>query len=84
MMAPSARTAESAGRRALRNVALAYLAEAENSPQAARQAYDHATNMTDMIAALKILAHQFPGTEEANTALADFRRPFRRRAAGAG
>ncbi|MCD1632934.1 aminopeptidase N [Martelella mediterranea] len=68
--------ADSAGRRALRNTALAYLAEAEKSPLPARQAYDAATNMTDMIAALRILAHQFPGSAETSAVLADFRQRF--------
>ena len=68
--------AGSAGRRALRNAALAYLAEAEKSPRPARQAYDAATNMTDMIAALRILAHQFPSSAETSAVLADFRQRF--------
>ncbi|MEO2038856.1 MAG: DUF3458 domain-containing protein, partial [Martelella sp.] len=68
--------ADSAGRRALRNTALAYLAEAEQSPLPAQCAYEAATNMTDMIAALRILAHQFPGSGETGAVLADFRQRF--------
>ncbi|AJY48196.1 aminopeptidase N [Martelella endophytica] len=68
--------ADSAGRRALRNTALAYLASATDEPGAARAAYDAATNMTDMIAALRILAHQFPDAEETAAVLDDFRHRF--------
>ena len=70
--------AESAGKRALRNTALAYLAEASADPAPAKAAYDAATNMTDMLAAMRILAHQFPKADATQAALADFRERFAR------
>jgi len=54
---PFAPTAEQAGRRALRNAALAYLT-ADYGPAAAKlakESFDRADNMTDTIAALSIL-----------------------------
>ena len=73
---PFSPDADSAGRRALRNAALAYLTVADQSPKAADDAYRSATNMTDMIAALRILAHQFPDSTEAVEALSNFRKRF--------
>ena len=64
--------AESAGRRALANAALGYLAAASGDPSLAAERYAGAANMTDRLAALAILAHRFPGTEAAKKALADF------------
>ncbi|WP_319517167.1 aminopeptidase N [uncultured Martelella sp.] len=68
--------AQSAGRRALRNAALVLAAAAEKSPRRASQAYESADNMTDMLAAMRVLAHQFAGSAEAENALANFRRRF--------
>ncbi|TNB47005.1 aminopeptidase N [Martelella lutilitoris] len=68
--------AASAGRRALANAALALAAAAENTPARASRAYQAADNMTDMLAAMRVLAHQFAGSDEAEDALSDFRRRF--------
>jgi aminopeptidase N len=69
---PYSPDATSAGRRALRNVALDLLAATGAPPAIARAArqYDAADNMTDRMAALATLSqHQVP---ERDTALADF------------
>jgi aminopeptidase N len=68
--------AQSAGRRALRNAALAYLSHAEGSPARAKAAFDAANNMTDLSQALTILAHRFPDSVETEAALAAFRDRF--------
>ncbi|MEZ2220660.1 aminopeptidase N [Rhizobium sp. RCC_161_2] len=68
--------AASAGRRALRNAALTYLSQSDDSPARAKAAYDGANNMTDLSAALTILAHRFPDTAEAKAALKDFHDRF--------
>jgi aminopeptidase N len=64
--------AGSAGRRALRNAALAYLSHADNAPLRAKAAFDAANNMTDLMQSLTILAHRFPDSDEAIDALATF------------
>lgn len=76
--APFSADAESAGKRALRNIALSYLAAANGDATPAKEAYDRATNMTDRIAALRILAHQFTGAAETKAALEDYRERFAR------
>ncbi len=61
------------GRRSLKNLALAYLMAAGH-PQAltiAQQQFNHATNMTDRMAALSILAQEHP-SEEASQAITLF------------
>jgi aminopeptidase N len=68
--------AKAAGRRALKNAALAYVVQAENDPLKAAEAYGKADNMTDLSHALSVLAHHFPGTEETKAALADFETRF--------
>ena len=74
-------TAEAAGRRALKNLALSYLAECEAPRDAirlARAQYDHANNMTDRMAALSALlnAEVTTGDDCAREALADFYQRF--------
>ncbi|MBB3608832.1 aminopeptidase N [Rhizobium sp. BK602] len=73
---PFSPDAASAGRRALRNAALSYLSQSDDSPARAKAAYDAANNMTDLSAALTILAHRFPETDEAKAALANFHDRF--------
>ncbi|NTI73909.1 aminopeptidase N [Rhizobium rhizogenes] len=73
---PFSPDAASAGRRALRNAALTYLSLSDDSPTRAKAAYDAADNMTDLSAALTILAHRFPDTAEAKAALKDFHDRF--------
>ncbi|MGV2182582.1 aminopeptidase N [Agrobacterium rhizogenes] len=73
---PFSPDAASAGRRALRNAALTYLSLSDDSPTRAKAAYDAADNMTDLNAALTILAHRFPDTAEAKAALKDFHDRF--------
>jgi aminopeptidase N len=68
--------AESAGRRALRNAALSYLSLSDDAPDRAKAAFDAANNMTDLSAALMILAHRFPDSAETQDALAAFRDRF--------
>jgi aminopeptidase N len=69
---PFAPDAASAGKRALAATTLSYLSIAEQSPARAKACFDAADNMTDLTAALSILAQQFPGSEEADGALAAF------------
>ncbi|AXV14785.1 aminopeptidase N [Neorhizobium sp. SOG26] len=64
--------AESAGKRALRNIALSYLTYSENSPARAAEAFASSDNMTDLAQALTLLAHRFPSSSEATSALASF------------
>jgi len=73
---PYSPDAASAGKRALANILLDYLTRAENTPQRPADAYDKADNMTDRMAALRILAHQFPHAEQTKTALQDFATRF--------
>ncbi|MFS8044753.1 aminopeptidase N [Rhizobium sp. BR 314] len=73
---PFSPDAASAGRRALRNAALAYLSQLDGNPARAKAAYDAANNMTDLSAALTILAHQFPESAETAAALEHFRDRF--------
>jgi len=68
--------AASAGRRALANILLDYIALAENSADQAAQLYDAADNMTDRLAALRVLVHRFPEGEESAAALQDFEERF--------
>jgi aminopeptidase N len=63
--------AESAGRRALRNGLLDYVAAGGGPAEAASQ-FATADNMTDRFAALTVLAHRFGGSKEAQSALAAF------------
>ncbi|KAF1024580.1 MAG: Aminopeptidase N [Burkholderia plantarii] len=76
-------TPEAAGHRALKNLALAYLAELDTSADAVRLAtaqYDTADNMTDRAAALGALLSASAGSaqaaEPAQRALADFYQRF--------
>ena len=64
--------AESAGRRALRNVALDYLSAGQDSPELAWSQFEQATNMTARAAALGVLAHRFSGHPRTTGALARF------------
>jgi aminopeptidase N len=68
--------AQSAGQRALRNTALTYLALSDNTPERAKAAFEAADNMTDLSAALTILAHRFPEAADTQAALAAFRDRF--------
>jgi aminopeptidase N len=68
--------AEGAGHRALRNAALAYLAVADGTPARAVEAFAAADNMTDLSAALTVLAHRFPDAPETAAALETFRARF--------
>ncbi|MDQ0454259.1 aminopeptidase N [Rhizobium paknamense] len=68
--------AASAGKRALKNAALSYLAHASKSPTAAAQAFADADNMTDLSQALSVLAQHFPDAEETQAALSSFESRF--------
>jgi aminopeptidase N len=70
---PFSPDAASAGRRALRNTALAFLSQSDNAPGRAKAVFDTANNMTDLSYALTVLAHRFPDTAEATEALASFK-----------
>jgi aminopeptidase N len=69
---PFSPDAASAGRRALRNVLLDYLAAGSGAPDIALRQFESAGNMTERAAALSVLAHQFPRAEAAERALAAF------------
>lgn len=73
---PFSPDADGAGRRALRGVALSYLAAAEQAPGRVKAAFDVADNMTDLSQALCILAHRFPDAAETTAALDAFRARF--------
>jgi aminopeptidase N len=64
--------AASAGRRALRNMLLDYLATLPGGAELAADHFAQATNMTDRAAALTVLAHRHGGTSQAREALAAF------------
>ncbi len=64
--------AASAGRRALRNTLLDYLAILPDGARLAARHFAGATNMTDRAAAMTVLAHRHQGTTEARDALAAF------------
>ncbi|SCB60702.1 alanyl aminopeptidase. Metallo peptidase. MEROPS family M01 [Rhizobium aethiopicum] len=68
--------AKSAGLRALRNSALAYVSYAEQTPVRAKAAFEAANNMTDLSHALTLLVHHFPESAETSEALAAFRDRF--------
>ncbi len=68
--------AASAGRRALRNAALGFLALSESAPAGAAGAFARADNMTDLSQALTVLAHRFPDSSETKSALATFEQRF--------
>jgi aminopeptidase N len=68
--------AASAGRRALRNTLLDYLAILPGGAGLAARHFDAATNMTDRAAALTVLAHRHAGTPETKAALAAFEERF--------
>ncbi|MDR7031745.1 aminopeptidase N [Mesorhizobium sp. BE184] len=64
--------AASAGRRALRNVLLDYLAFLPGGAELAAEHFETATNMTDRSAALAVLAHRHAGSPRTMDALAAF------------
>ncbi len=68
--------AASAGRRALSNSLLTFLAAAEGTPTRAFEAFEAADNMTDRMASATILAHRFPEAPETAAALDRFYRVF--------
>jgi aminopeptidase N len=69
--------AASAGRRALRNTLLDYLAVQPEGLERAVRHFKTASNMTDRVAALTVLAHRHAGTQQAEQALADFEKKYR-------
>ncbi len=68
--------AASAGRRALRNGLLDYLALLPGGADLAAGHFRSAANMTDRAAALTVLAHRHAGSPQAMAALADFERTY--------
>jgi aminopeptidase N len=68
--------AASAGRRALRNILLDYLALSPGGAQRASEHFADATNMTDRAAALAVLVHRHGGSPEATGALATFEKLY--------
>jgi len=73
---PFSPDAESAGRRALRNVLLEYIPAASGDPARAARQFEDARSMTERAAALTVLAHQFAGSEVADKALAAFEQRY--------
>jgi aminopeptidase N len=69
--------AASAGRRALRNTLLDYLATLPGGADLAARHFAEATNMTDRAAALAVLAHRHGETKQAKDALAAFEERYR-------
>ncbi len=62
---PFSPASKEAGKRTLKNAVLSYLALTEESTLA-KEAYDKATNMTDLMAALStMVTHELPGFEDA-------------------
>jgi aminopeptidase N len=76
---PFSADAQSAGRRALRNTLLDYLATLDAAGGRAARQFRVATNMTDRAAALTVLAHRHGATEAAAQALAAFEQRYRDR-----
>jgi len=74
---PFSPDAASAGRRALRNILLDYLALLPEGAALAAGHFRAATNMTDRAAALAVLAHRHAGSAEAQEALAGFEAKYR-------
>ena len=74
---PFSPDAASAGRRALRNALLDYLAMLPGGAGLAAGHFDAATNMTDRAQALTVLAHRHPGAAETRAALEAFEQRFR-------
>ncbi|MGD9769689.1 MAG: aminopeptidase N, partial [Pseudolabrys sp.] len=73
---PYSPDAAAAGRRALRNIMLDYLALLHGGGERAARQYKAATNMTDRAAALTTLANRHSGTKLASAALADFEKRY--------
>jgi aminopeptidase N len=73
---PFSPDAASAGRRALRNVILDFLAAAPGESGRATRQYRDATNMTDRSAALAVLVMRHAGTDATAAALDDFEARF--------
>jgi aminopeptidase N len=76
MNEPFSPDAASAGRRALRNGLLDYLATRDGGAALAYEHFAAATNMTDRAAALTVLAHRHDGSSEATQALSQFEARF--------
>ena len=74
--APFTPDAESAGRRALRNALLDILATGDEGVGLAADQFQTASNMTDRLAALTVLAHRFPDSDVAERALRSFETRF--------
>ena len=74
---PFSPDAVSAGRRALRNVMLDYLAAIAPTPERAAHQFQRATNMTDRSAALSVLVLRHHGHESEQTALGAFAERYR-------
>ncbi|MDR2838631.1 MAG: aminopeptidase N, partial [Azonexus sp.] len=79
---PYAPSSEQAGRRALRNLCLAYLLEGKTpaARQLAQRQFDNADNMTDQFAALAALANVEGACPERDAALAAFYQRWRHEA----
>ncbi|MCO6048660.1 aminopeptidase N [Mesorhizobium sp. RP14(2022)] len=75
-MGPFSPDAASAGRRALRNTLLDYLATLPGGKERAAAHFTSASNMTDRAAGLSVLAHRHSGTEQAEQALEAFEARF--------
>jgi len=73
---PYSPDATNAGKRALANILLDYLSCATGDPAHAAQLYESADNMTDRIAALRILCQRFWLSPSCRAALDDFERRF--------
>ncbi len=73
---PFAPDAAGAGKRALKSALLGYLTVSDAAPERAYAQFVTADNMTDRLAALTILVHNFPTHEKSVAALAQFERDY--------
>ncbi len=73
---PYSPDADAAGRRALRNAVLDFLAVGSGDPGLAAEHFHGATNMTDLVAALTVLSLRFTGSSATKKALGEFERRF--------
>ncbi|SEB92399.1 aminopeptidase N [Nitratireductor aquibiodomus] len=75
--APFSPDARSAGRRALRNTLIEFLALEDAGPEAAYRQFEDADNMTERAGALTVLAQHFHDTDVGRAALAAFEKRYR-------
>jgi aminopeptidase N len=73
---PFSPDAASAGKRALANVLMEYITVGQDDPALAAERFSTATNMTDQLAAMTVLAHRFTDSQESAEVSAVFQQRF--------